>query len=333
MGGQEGPGPLDAHVRLLHLPLLLRARLNRHVEGLLREFALIRIGEERGADASLPTRLLELAVELDTTYAPHRALHAQAMEEAMARGTTHVDVEYPAASASAPYVQHLLDVLEEADAYCRGRHLLALPAEPQLVAFRRWLFGQVVDQLAGRPARRWEDPEAPEDPGVPGAVAPAPGAVAAPPTGAGGPVGEAVGPPLVLDPVAAAVAAARRHVRSTLRRMDAEDVEEPAELAVSEVVTNAVLHARTPFTITVRPSASGGVRVEVADASPVPVQVRRLGSSATTGRGLQVVASLSSDWGVEPLPAGQGPGKTVWFEPRPDAGAAAGWSLDLEGLL
>ncbi|NAZ77407.1 hypothetical protein GTQ99_18550, partial [Kineococcus sp. T13] len=151
-------------------------------------------------------------------------------------------------------------------------------------------------------------------------------------TGAGRPAGEAVGPPLVLDPVADAVAAARRHVRSTLRRMDAEDVEEPAELAVSEVVTNAVLHARTPFTITVRPSASGGVRVEVADASPVPVQVRRLGSSATTGRGLQVVASLSWDWGVDPLPADRGPGKTVWFEPRPDAGAAAGWSLDLEGL-
>ncbi|NAZ78089.1 hypothetical protein GTQ99_22155, partial [Kineococcus sp. T13] len=159
MGGQEGPGPLDAHVRLLHLPLLLRARLNRHVEGLLREFALIRIGEERSADASLPARLLELAVELDTTYAPHRALHAQAMEAALAGGRTHVDVEYPAASASAPYVQHLLDVLEEADEYCRGRHLLALPAEPELVAFRRWLFGQVVDQLAGRPARRWQDPE------------------------------------------------------------------------------------------------------------------------------------------------------------------------------
>ncbi|WP_432521205.1 ATP-binding protein [Kineococcus sp. SYSU DK006] len=326
MGGQEGPGPLDAHVRLLHLPLLLRARLNRHVEALLREFALIRIGGERGDGASLPTRLLELSVELETTYAPLRAQRAQAMEDALAAGATHFDAEYDTTTASAPYVQHLLDVLEEADAYCRTRHLLTLPAEPGLVAFRRWLFGEIVGQLAGGPARPWRDEDAGE------AVA-APGAVAAPPTGAGGPAGEAVGPPLVLDPVADAVAAARRHVRSTLRRMDAEDVEEPAELAVSEVVTNAVLHARTPFAITVRASASGGVRVEVADASPAPVQVRRLGSSATTGRGLQVVASLSTDWGVEPLPAGQGPGKTVWFEPRPDAGAAAGWSVDLEGLL
>ncbi|NAZ88069.1 ATP-binding protein, partial [Kineococcus indalonis] len=142
------------------------------------------------------------------------------------------------------------------------------------------------------------------------------------------------GAPLVLDPVADAVARARRHVRRALREADAAESSTSAELAVSELVTNAVLHARTPLTVAVRAAPAGRVRVEVADASPVPLRVRRLGAAATTGRGLRVVEALSSEWGVDPLPAGRG--KTVWFVPRPGADGpgldAGAWAAELEGL-
>jgi anti-sigma regulatory factor (Ser/Thr protein kinase) len=125
---------------------------------------------------------------------------------------------------------------------------------------------------------------------------------------------ELVGQPLVLDPVAQAVSAARRYVREQLEQCQATDVEASAELGVSELVTNAVLHGRTPFTVAVRRTTSG-VRIEVSDRSPLPPQVRRLSTFASTGRGLRLVAAVSSTWGIVPAPPEDGGGKTVWFEP------------------
>ena len=158
-----------------------------------------------------------------------------------------------------------------------------------------------------------------------------------PPADPGAPAGDEVLPPLVLDPTAAAVSGARRHVREALRACGAEDLEESGELGVSELVTNAVLHARTRLELTVRTTARGTVRIEVADASPAPPRQRRFGTSSTTGRGLRLVESAAVAWGIDPHPPARGPGKTVWFEPAPSlstAGfAAEDWAADVEALL
>ena len=129
---------------------------------------------------------------------------------------------------------------------------------------------------------------------------------------------EVVSEPLSLDPMAQAVSAARRYVRRSLAAVGADQLQESAELGVSELVTNAVLHGRTPMTITVRRMPSGRVRVEVADRSPAPPRQRRFDLAATTGRGLRLVESLSHDWGVETRAPADGGGKVVWFEPRED---------------
>ncbi|GAB7191915.1 hypothetical protein NUM3379_26230 [Kineococcus sp. NUM-3379] len=146
-----------------------------------------------------------------------------------------------------------------------------------------------------------------------------------------------MGEPLSLDPMAQAVSAARRYVRRALRSIGADELEESAELGISELVTNAVLHGRTPMTITVRRTDLGRVRVEVSDMSPAPPRRRRFDLSATTGRGLRLVDSLSYDWGVDERGAGSGGGKTVWFEPRPSMGAdgfpEAVDAFDVESLL
>ena len=142
--------------------------------------------------------------------------------------------------------------------------------------------------------------------------------------------------PLALDPAGQAVSAARRYVRECLDALDAEELSESAELGVSELVTNAILHGRTAFTISVRQTPSGPVRVEVADGSPIPPQQRRVNVFATTGRGLRLVASVSSAWGMEARSDG-GVGKTVWFEPAETSTATAfmeaDWSVDIDGLL
>lgn len=111
------------------------------------------------------------------------------------------------------------------------------------------------------------------------------------------------------EPVAGTVKDARRLVRSTL---DAWSVPEgDSLLLVSELATNAVLHARTPYTVTVSTVAPERVRVEVTDDDPAPPVSDLPGSDhATCGRGMQMVLALAQRWGCEPQPGG----KTVWFE-------------------
>jgi hypothetical protein len=139
-----------------------------------------------------------------------------------------------------------------------------------------------------------------------------------------------VGQPLTLEPRAQGVAVARRYVRERLLQCDATSVEMSAELGVSELATNAVLHGRTPFTVAVLRNG-GRVRIEVTDGSPLPPQVRRLSTFASTGRGLRLVASVSADWGIVARPAGDG-GKTVWFEPLEEP-TGAGFAEALLGDL
>ena len=81
----------------------------------------------------------------------------------------------------------------------------------------------------------------------------------------------------------------------------------PATLIVSELVNNAILHARTDLTVSV--SRWGDlVRLAVHDATPER-PVRRHEPTQVTGRGMLLVAALSQSWGV--LPASGG-GKVVW---------------------
>jgi anti-sigma regulatory factor (Ser/Thr protein kinase) len=85
-----------------------------------------------------------------------------------------------------------------------------------------------------------------------------------------------------------------------------------AQLVVTELATNAVVHARSPFTV-VAEAHDRGVRVSVQDVSHVQPRLRAHELLASSGRGLQLVAAIAVDWGVE-LTAD---GKTVWAELRP----------------
>ena len=109
-------------------------------------------------------------------------------------------------------------------------------------------------------------------------------------------------------PAARSVVLARREVRSALTRWGLDALVDAAQLLTSELVTNSVLHARTPVTVTVT-RAGGNVRVAVSDVSPIEPAIRRHSMTSTTGRGLQMLASLADDWGSEVTRSG----KTVWF--------------------
>ena len=117
-----------------------------------------------------------------------------------------------------------------------------------------------------------------------------------------------------LTPEPRSVGVARSWVVDELRGLGRADLADAAELGISELVTNAILHAEPPITVRI-----GGTpvhpRIEVHDHSETPPSMRKMNDEerllATIGRGLGIVAMFSSSWGAEVTSGG----KVVWFEP------------------
>jgi PAS domain S-box-containing protein len=120
---------------------------------------------------------------------------------------------------------------------------------------------------------------------------------------------------------------ARRLVGGALAATPYEPLSETVQLLVSELVTNAVLHAGTDISLTLLDQPDGGVRVEVGDGNPALPAGRSYDPDASTGRGLGLVAMLSIDHGAERRDAG----KVVWCLVGPETADDAG--ADADALL
>lgn len=112
---------------------------------------------------------------------------------------------------------------------------------------------------------------------------------------------------LELPPTPSSVGAARRLVREQAAGLPAAVVD-VAQLLTSELVTNGVLHARTPLQVGVSVAADL-LLVSVADHGPGEPVRRERDLAATGGRGMEILAELADDYGV----AKAGEGKSVWF--------------------
>jgi CheY-like chemotaxis protein/anti-sigma regulatory factor (Ser/Thr protein kinase) len=111
---------------------------------------------------------------------------------------------------------------------------------------------------------------------------------------------------------------ARDLVRSTLDGWTDGDRIDDIVLCVSELVTNAVVHAASSprVMVHVRPAV---IHVEVSDASDVLPVPRDAAPADTSGRGMSILSGFSDRWGSLRRSGG---GKTVWFDvartsPRP----------------
>ncbi|RKT15992.1 anti-sigma regulatory factor (Ser/Thr protein kinase) [Streptomyces sp. 1114.5] len=119
--------------------------------------------------------------------------------------------------------------------------------------------------------------------------------------------------------------AARRELRSFLRPHPCAELLLPtAELLVSELVTNALQHARTPrdrlIFVRFQLSPDDTLRIEVHDADSEKPTLRDSPASAETGRGLLLVHELAHSWGCDPRTGGVG--KLVWCHVSPEGVAA-----------
>jgi anti-sigma regulatory factor (Ser/Thr protein kinase) len=112
------------------------------------------------------------------------------------------------------------------------------------------------------------------------------------------------------------VTVARHFVRDQLLAWRLERLVEDAELGVTELVANAVKHARTDLRLEL--TVDAGATFSVTDGHPVlrsPVGPAHSDALAESGRGLQIIAAIADDWGIRAMAEG----KQVWFTlPLPD---------------
>ncbi len=116
---------------------------------------------------------------------------------------------------------------------------------------------------------------------------------------------------LELPGTPAAPSVARLFVRNLCREWGAEEVCDVAELLSSELVTNAVIHARSSVAVEAAFDESSTLRIEVYDRAPGEVSEtpKPPAEGAEGGRGLAIVSRLACRWGVDTLAQG----KRVWF--------------------
>jgi anti-sigma regulatory factor (Ser/Thr protein kinase) len=110
------------------------------------------------------------------------------------------------------------------------------------------------------------------------------------------------------EPTLFAAAAARRFVSDTLRKWGLGQVIPEAELVVSELATNAVVHTAKRFSVAFRRVGEERVRIEVTDSSKARPTIRGDIPFATSGRGLRIVSAVAEEWSVDRGPSG----KTIW---------------------
>ncbi|MFJ8961496.1 ATP-binding protein [Lentzea sp. NPDC102401] len=113
-----------------------------------------------------------------------------------------------------------------------------------------------------------------------------------------------------LDDPALSIGSIRQWARDVVSDLDADALEDVV-LVVNELVSNAFDHGLAPRHLKLHRSVDPcSVRVEVDDASPDAPVLGRSRLNDDRGRGLVIVDSLATDWGIEY----QTGSKTVWAE-------------------
>jgi anti-sigma regulatory factor (Ser/Thr protein kinase) len=125
--------------------------------------------------------------------------------------------------------------------------------------------------------------------------------------------------PVLLPARATSPAVARRLLHDALASALAPQTLDEVDIMVTELVTNAVLSARTPCEVIVTVVDHDRLRVAVHDFDPSPPIPTPIDATSNGGRGLHIIEALAADWGTDAHPTN---GKVVWFEVEMEAMSA-----------
>jgi hypothetical protein len=144
-------------VRLLRVPLRIMVAGREHHDGLMREFALLALAEDRHR-SQLPTRLVELTEILGVTYGRAAERPSEEIDAALAAGQETVDLTYQVPAHVVDAAATLDALMAEADEFCHSEQLLSLRRHPLVAEFGTWYLDQFRRQVSGEPATPWPGP-------------------------------------------------------------------------------------------------------------------------------------------------------------------------------
>lgn len=154
--GRSDPPEVPLHVvEVLGAPVQLWAESSDHINELMREFALLRIGSVAGTTRPVPVRLLDLVAELRLRYAGTSTEQELEFDAALEDGRTSLDLRYRVPAGAGQACLDLSALLDEADGYCRDGGRITMIAPPEQAAFRRWYLGEFARQEAGEAPTPW----------------------------------------------------------------------------------------------------------------------------------------------------------------------------------
>jgi anti-anti-sigma factor len=142
-------------VRLIGLPVRVHAAASEHMNGLQREFELIRHHDTD--TGSVPHRLAALIEQLNAEFGGVGEQPVDELDAAVDRGDDTIDLTYRIPRSAGPASERLGAMLDEVDDYCRARgHLLTLVTPPEALTYRQWFLGEFIRQTAGQPPLPWD---------------------------------------------------------------------------------------------------------------------------------------------------------------------------------
>jgi len=137
-------------VRFPGVPVDTYLALQEHNDALLRELDLLAIEHDASPSSAAgePPRLRALARKmLGPEFRDARNAHREAVAAAQARGHATVDLQARAPVEAIPLARAYVELLDEADGYCRAGLLLTTPPHPHVTALRHWFVEQFAAQL------------------------------------------------------------------------------------------------------------------------------------------------------------------------------------------
>ena len=143
----QRPRP-DAVVHLEGVPVRAFLESQDHQHDLMREFQLVRLGQQHDlVDTQVPAELARLVGDILNRYSGVRSATRAQVAAALARGEQVTSVDVPVWPGMAEALREWLQLLETADGICDTGRLLVLPSSPEVRAVRRWYVEQITSRL------------------------------------------------------------------------------------------------------------------------------------------------------------------------------------------